>query len=231
MSYSIKAISFDLDDTLWEIEPVVEHAERRLHEWLLSYYPRLAKKFSIADMKAMRFRLLKQRPELKSDLSGLRKLALTQAAEAVDYEPDFIEQAFQVFIDARHQLQFYHDVLPALERLQQHYRLCVLTNGNADIYRLTPPTWFSCSIKACDVQAVKPEPAMFSAVCEKLQLHPTEIVHVGDDIQCDVEGALAFGMHAVWMNRRRKAWTGKGKPHAIVASLVELEKWLAQRVN
>jgi len=37
----VRAICFDLDNTLWEIEPVLLRAERILADWLRTRYPRV----------------------------------------------------------------------------------------------------------------------------------------------------------------------------------------------
>ena len=42
----IRAVTFDLDDTLWDIWPIVEQAEQRLQQWLQQRYPRIPQCFS-----------------------------------------------------------------------------------------------------------------------------------------------------------------------------------------
>ena len=39
---AVRAITFDLDDTLWEIGPVIERAERRVYEEIRNRFPRVA---------------------------------------------------------------------------------------------------------------------------------------------------------------------------------------------
>ena len=53
-------------------------------------------------------------------------------------------------------------------------------------------------------------------------------MHVGDDIELDVRGARAAGLHAVWMNRTSHAWPGDDVPDT-VTDLEAFERWLAQR--
>ena len=43
----IRTITLDLDDTLWEIHPVIRRAEKRLYEWLGERYPRITEMFDI----------------------------------------------------------------------------------------------------------------------------------------------------------------------------------------
>ena len=42
----VKAISLDLDDTLWPVWPTIERAEKALHQWLVEYAPMAAALFS-----------------------------------------------------------------------------------------------------------------------------------------------------------------------------------------
>ncbi len=48
----------------------------------------------------------------------------------------------------------------------------------------------------------KPRPEIFQAVARGLGLEPEEVLHVGDDLRADVQGAAACGMKTVWLTRR-----------------------------
>ena len=54
----IRAICFDLDNTLWEIEPVLVRAERILADWLGRRYPRIGERFTPSGVLEMRAALL-----------------------------------------------------------------------------------------------------------------------------------------------------------------------------
>jgi len=77
----IKAITFDLDGTLWDLEPVIAEADRKLHEWFALHYPAISSAFSIYDMGQLRTKLLKQDPTLRHDVTELRKSSIRIAAE------------------------------------------------------------------------------------------------------------------------------------------------------
>ena len=132
----IIGITFDLDDTLYDNRPVLERAERVLHAWLARRYPRVVEHFDITGLRRLRSRVAEAHPHLQHDLSVIRKLTLSQAAQACGYEDELVEPAFQVFLRARNQVQMYADVLPALGALRSRYALGALTNGNADIEQL-----------------------------------------------------------------------------------------------
>ncbi|OUD16061.1 HAD family hydrolase [Thioflexithrix psekupsensis] len=222
MSPPIACICFDLDDTLWPVNVVITRAERVLHEWLLSYYPRLARRFSSRDLRKLREQLLLQHPHLACDFSTLRKMSLHHAAERVGYRPDFVEQALEIFLQARHDVTLYHDVLPTLQALHGRYRLSTLTNGNADVNRLSLSAWFDCNIQACQIGVAKPAVEPFHAICKMLAVSPEQVLHVGDDVTCDVQGAQNAGMQAIWLNRTREPWRSETPQPPTIHSLTEL---------
>lgn len=223
----IRIICFDLDDTLWPIEPVISHAEAQLHHWLCQHYPRITAQFDPLTFRQLRQQLVEIQPQLSCDLTRLRKLSLAQAAAQVGYSDSLVEPAFEVFMAARHQVQLYDDVLPTLEKLHHHYLICAVTNGNADVRRLGLGHWFDAIFFAREVGAAKPHPALFEAVCHYAQAQPAQVVHIGDDAVCDIAGAAAVGMRTVWINRYpHKTWSGTILPDAIIHSLTELEKLL-----
>src|SRR6186713_535990 len=84
----IRAIAFDLDNTLWEIEPVLNRAERILADWLGRRYPRIHERFTPADVLAMRAALLTEQPHQAHDLSFLRRETIARCAVEAGYERD-----------------------------------------------------------------------------------------------------------------------------------------------
>lgn len=220
---AIQVICFDLDDTLWPVAPVIKHAEKTLHDWFFYHYPLIAQRFSIEELQELRESITAQRPDLRHDLTQLRKLSLVQAAVQVGYDENLVEPAFEVFMTARHQVQLYADVLPILEKLHGHYLLCALTNGNADVRRVGLGHLFETTFFAREIGAAKPAPALFEAVCQYAQVKPSQVVHVGDDAVCDIAGAAAVGMRTIWINRQHQQWFGQPVPDAKITSLSELE--------
>ena len=197
----IRAITFDLDDTLWPIAPVIERAERLMHRWLAENCPPVARRHSIRDLRRMRMKLDLQRPELGHDFALMRRTVLQQAMGPLGYDAEMIETAYQVFYAARNQVELYPDVKPALTLLGDRFRLAAISNGNADLEKIGLGRPLGISIHACDVGYLKPHPKMFHAAAERLGLPAGQILHVGDHLQHDVAGAQRVGMRAVWINR------------------------------
>jgi FMN phosphatase YigB (HAD superfamily) len=129
----IKAITFDLDDTLWDIWPVVERAEQLLHDWLAARYPRMAAQFTPLELRDLSAEVIAARPNMAHDRTWLRKAALNLAARRVGYREFDVDSAFEVFFIARNAVEPFADVRPTLERLARRYTLASLSNGNADL--------------------------------------------------------------------------------------------------
>ena len=76
----VKAISLDLDDTLWPIWPTIERAEKVLHNWLVEHAPMAAALFSSPSaLREIRDYMAANRPDLKNDLSAVRRESIRLA--------------------------------------------------------------------------------------------------------------------------------------------------------
>ena len=73
-----RLVTFDLDDTLWDVAPVMRGAEATLRDWLASQAPRLGP-LPIEQLWAIRGQLLEAEPLLRFRLSELRRRILLQA--------------------------------------------------------------------------------------------------------------------------------------------------------
>ena len=109
---SIQLITFDLDDTLWDVSSVMRSAEDTLREWLATHAPQLGG-VPIEHLWAIRARLLAGEPNLKYRLSELRRRILLLALQEAGYPSAPAEQlaeaGFQVFLEARHQVNLFAD--------------------------------------------------------------------------------------------------------------------------
>ncbi len=218
----ILAITFDLDDTLWAIDPVIERAEQRMHAWLAEHYPRLPERYSPADLRELRDGMADARPELAHDLSTLRRESLALAAQHCGYGREAADGAFAVMWQARNEVELFADVLPVLTELSGRLTLGGLTNGNADIVRIGLGGLLRFCVTAREVGVAKPHPAIFDAASTAAGVPASQVLHVGDDPQRDVIGARAAGMRTVWMNRDGQTWPGGPPADAQISDLFGL---------
>ena len=113
----IRTITFDLDDTLWEIHPVIKRAEQRLYAWLGEHYPRITDMYEIEDIRAIRAQVINEIPDQAYDLTLLRRVVLERIGTAAGYQTDFIDEAFDVFDEVRNDVDIFPGVIPTLESL------------------------------------------------------------------------------------------------------------------
>jgi len=228
--HRIRAISLDLDDTLWEIGPVIRRAEARLWDWLCDRYPAIPEKFSPADLPEIREQVVSEHAGRSHDFRFLRKRILERLAEGAGYSTDLVEPAFAVFDGARNDVTLFPDVLPALEILASRFHLIAVTNGNANLQTIGVRYLFADVVTAVDAGAPKPAPPIFAEALSRAGAGPSEVLHVGDHPEIDIVGAQNAGMRTAWMNRNGDDWPGHLQPpDAIVATIAELCDLLPKR--
>ena len=222
---SIRLITFDLDDTLWSTQPVIVAADNTLRAWLASHATDL-EALTPERLQQLRSEVVQQKPELDRRVSELRYQvllrALLQSGYAKPEAHDIAEQAFQVFLAARQNVELFADVLPTLEYLRSRYILGALSNGNADIRRVGLGEYFSFALNADMLGVAKPEPQVFLAALARAQVKPAHSIHIGDHPEHDVFGAQQVGMRTIWFNPEQKVWTGEHEPDAQISQISQL---------
>lgn len=214
----VRAVAFDLDNTLWDVGPVIERAEMRMHTWLSEHCPRIPERVSREEMRAARESLAREEPHNAHDFTYLRVASLARHARECGYDEEVAQRAFDVFFAARNEVELFADVRPALGRLRTKYLLASLSNGNADIARVGLAEFFVLSLNAGMIGIGKPHPRCFERLAHELRLEPHDIVYVGDDPVLDVEAARAAGLSTAWVNRFSQQWPDTIEPADIVVS-------------
>jgi len=228
---AIRAICFDLDNTLWDVMPVLERAERILADWMGTRYPRIPQRFSPADIREARAALMLELPHQAHDLTFMSLENLARLAESVGYERDMAREAFAVWHAARNQCVPFADVLPSLEKLKSGYRLATLTNGNADLEVIGMAHHFEVRLHAGALGCAKPDLRAYTALAAALTLQPAEILFVGDEPHADVVGPRNAGMQTVWVNRGAHKWPEElVPPDHVIASFDELVTLLTREM-
>ena len=223
----IHAVLFDLDDTLWAIEPVLHRAESELYTWLGQHAPGVVRQHTIETLRQRRQALAQSNPAYKINLWALRHAVLTSALSESNEDPALADPAMVVFTTGRNAVTPFDDVIPSLQKLQTAVKLGSVSNGFADLERIGLAQHFSVSIAAHQFGTAKPDPTIFHAACAALQVAPEHAVYVGDDLQLDVVGAQQAGLRAVWMNRFGRTLPEHIQPDAVCTDLFELHSWLA----
>lgn len=220
----IRAITLDLDDTLWPVWPAIRRAEGQLASWLAAHAPATAARYADAQaLRAIRQRIEQLRPDLRYDLSALRRESIRMALTEAGDDPQLAEPAFDFFFAERQRVDLFDGVPEALAFLAARYPVVALSNGNADVHVIGIGAHFHASLSATRLGVAKPDAAIFHAGAQAAGVAPQEVLHIGDDAALDVQGALAAGMQAAWINAEGAPWPhASAPPQASVADLPAL---------
>ena len=118
------------------------------------------------------------------------------------------------------------DVVPTLEKLRSSgCNLGIVSNWDD---RLRPllrvlklDSYFASIIVSCEVGCPKPSPRIYHHAAEELGLAPEQILHIGDSLGMDFQGARAAGFQA-WLLQRKSEHRGGDA----IGSLTELDSLL-----
>ena len=225
----IRAITLDLDDTLWPIWPTIARADAKLHAWLKEHAPVTGDLSVLPGLaRDIRQKLLTERPDYANDLAALRRECIRAMLVRAGDDPALAEPAFEVFFEERQRVEFFEDALPALEFLGSRYPVVALSNGNADIHRVGIGRHFRAAFSSRDLGVAKPDIRMFQTGADAAGVPMADVLHVGDDAHLDGVGALNAGMQMAWVNRTSQTWDhAPHTPHVTVAELRSLCDLLA----
>lgn len=204
----IKVVTFDLDDTLWDVRPALLKAEQAQNDWLDRHYPQVLSNLSSEDLRARKRQLITSQPELVHHISRFRQTFLEQLLLEAGVPPaeagEAAARAFAEFIAHRHKVALFEYAQPVLEEIARHHIIGALTNGNADIRKTPLAHYFNFAFRAEEVGAAKPDPALFRRALDFTGVKAAEVVHVGDSHEHDVIGANGAGLKTVWLSPERE---------------------------
>lgn len=224
----IRALSLDLDDTLWPVAPALEQADRAIDDYLRAHFPQVALAWPIPAMRALRTAVADAHPELAHDFTAQRQLTLRAAFARCGVAAAPIDTLWEIYFSARNSVALFPDSLPALKHLAARWPLASVTNGNADLVRVGVQAHFRCAVAAREVGVGKPDPRIFLAAASRLGVATHELLHAGDDPELDVLGARRAGLRTAWVNRAGKPWPDAlgAAPDLTVHDLAELAQEL-----
>jgi len=237
----IKAISFDLDDTLYSNKPVMQAIELKM----IAYFTRLpilnnctANQSKLLDAHFWyhfrRQAILKQ-PDLAHDVVQVRlvsyELGFISLGLADDMAKKQAQAALDYFVELRSDFTVPETSQLLLANLSKKFPLIAISNGNVDTKVLGISQYFQHIYHAgwqVDGSLLKQKPAsdMFIIACQQLAIKPSELLHVGDCGRADIQGALLAGCQAAWLSCYDVGKPITALPHIDLCELSQLERLL-----
>lgn len=198
----ISAITFDLDDTLYDNRPVILRTEQESLLFVQQYHPSL-NALENTDLKRIRQSLLLAEPEIYHDVTEWRRRAVERAmldaGLTIDEAAAGAQAAMQHFAKWRSRVDVPQETHETLAKLAEKWPLVAITNGNAQPALFGLADYFEFVLRAGPDGRAKPFNDMYHLAAQRLNMPLGEILHVGDDLTTDVAGAIRCGMQACWI--------------------------------
>ncbi len=168
---------------------------------------------------------------------GDRERVFDQAAVRLDFPASWVPELVRIFRSHEPAIAPARDVPAALERLRSRYKLGCVTDGWADVQRrklvaLGLEPFFDSLVIADDKGRAywKPHTLPFLTCCQQLGVVPEEAIFVGDNPDRDVRGACSSGMACIRIRRHLGYYSAKDfpsdQPVAEITDLTELDALL-----
>jgi putative hydrolase of the HAD superfamily len=124
------------------------------------------------------------------------------------------------------------DAAATLDALRAGHAIALVTNGASCLQREKLAASglgdrFDAIVVSGDIGRGKPDAAIFAHALRALGAEPGDAVMVGDNLEKDVDGALAAGLDAIWLNRDGKPRPADRADLNEIARLEELPAALA----
>lgn len=198
----ISALTFDLDDTLYDNREVILRTEQEALAFVQNYHPSL-KTLQNKDFQRLRQVLRETEPEIYHDVTEWRRRAVEQAMLNAGLSAQEAalgaEASMANFAKWRSRIDVPQETHDTLALLAKKWPLVAITNGNAQPELFGLGDYFEFVLRAGPHGRAKPFNDMYHLAAEKLSLPLGEILHVGDDLTTDVAGAIRCGMQACWI--------------------------------
>ncbi|MCP4754578.1 MAG: HAD family hydrolase [Proteobacteria bacterium] len=200
---SVKAICFDLGNTLIEFGPKqIAYEYGALQDILREQFG----DFDVEKLRSVRDRQIVAPFSNGFRENDMRTICEELITEIYDVQPE--ESQVQMLIQARfdafvHVVEISNSTLSLLNNLRQHYSLGLLSNYpcskaiRAGLRKIGLSEMFESVTISADVGFVKPHAKPFEVMTSQLNLSALECVYIGDNWLADVQGAKRIGMYSI----------------------------------
>lgn len=205
----IKAIVFDVDDTLYNQEPCFNEAFRTVFDsnidddQLKQIYINYQNQFELVSSPTD-----KEQLSLSDSEANFHSLHHTfKKFEIEGLTKDNADKFEDAFLQNRENIQLSEGLATVFNRLASKFKLGIITNGSNEeqlskIMKLKLHNWISRDqiITSEDAKAEKPDPLIFTMMNRKFELRGSEMLYVGSSFNEDIIPAKKAGWQAVWYN-------------------------------
>ncbi|EJS4058982.1 HAD family hydrolase [Vibrio parahaemolyticus] len=235
----LKAIFFDMDETLCGTSQADKAAGQKFAAWIQQTYPQVSdpQAFLQRYLQGVYKKLNAEFPQLVALLPdenafrcGLIQTILAENGIHIDAEQ--AQQAQHYFDSARMgAFTFFPGVKEMLMDLRKHYKLVVITNGpifsqHPKLKATQMDEWVDHIIVGGEEPEEKPAASIFQKALNLVDVKPEEALHIGDSLAADIAGANNMGILSVWVNATVASNPTEITPNFEIRETVELKEIL-----
>jgi putative hydrolase of the HAD superfamily len=230
MINNIKAVLFDLDDTLFDREAAQHMALRIIIERFPEIFNGL-EQARITEAFLMSDRITSDEFNNGAPSNGLRDRRSRLFLEALNIPCDYADAITEAYVGNYSKVNAsMPGAFEVVRELSRVYKTGVVSNGFPDVQYHKLETLglkdiLSCIVLSEEFGVRKPDPSIFIHAASLLGVSPGECLYVGDSFSSDVTGARNAGMLACWLNKEPKK---NENAHAdmVISKLSELPDFL-----
>lgn len=204
---ALKAVIFDLDDTLYDYTSANEAAMDMMTKLAAGRFNMPAEVF----LQTYRMEDRRLKRELPGTAANHNRLIIIQRMLERLRLPSIVEplDLYDAYWGTLlHVIKPRPGVVEFLQELRaNNIRCAICTDLTAHIQHrklevLGLAPYFDCIVTSEEVGADKPDPRMFRMCLKKLVVSPKEAIYIGDNFDRDIRGAHAAGIPPVWLNAK-----------------------------
>jgi putative hydrolase of the HAD superfamily len=228
MKTEMKAILFDIDDTLYDRNK----SQPLVLDKIVKLFPHL---FSAMDKQLVLDTFLESdRISTKDWEAGLhhddiREYRSKLFLKALDLPLEHAEAITEAYVQEYPFINAPVDnAVELVQKAMRRFKTGVISNSMPDVQYQKITTlglngYFSCVVIATEIGLKKPDPRIFHYAAKQLKVLPGECMYIGDNYENDITGAKGAGMATCWFRRNNTVIENTVDADYIVESLEEAE--------
>lgn len=205
MTTKLKAVTFDVDDTLFDRD----RAQREILRLMVRARPDI---FAGIDEEVAVDAFLESDRVTFEEFKTINSVETTRFKRSriflgmLGLSEDFSDKITEMYVSAYPRINVPVDgAISVVTKLHQSLSLGVVSNGFPDVQYQKLETLgirqlFDCIVLSGELDIKKPDPEIFWKAASLLGKEPEECLHVGDAYDADVLGAKKARMKACWFN-------------------------------
>jgi putative hydrolase of the HAD superfamily len=230
MINEVKAVIFDVDDTLFDRDKAQREILRLMIQKMSDVFAGIDEQTAIdafLESDSVALQEYYDNPDASGDVLRARRSEAFLGILGLDESS--ADRITNMYVESYPTLDVpVEDAKSVVKRLSEKFQLGVVSNGFPDVQyqklkTLGIESFFDCILLSEEIGIRKPDPRIFWRAASLMLRQPEECLYIGDSYRADVPGAKRAGMQACWFNPHGLRPSQEGvKPDFEISALHEI---------